>query len=181
MTDGVHRHLKLTDDHVCRLQHSVTRSQRRGRQLTVAAGHNDNGVLAAVIDHDQRHTAGAIHRADGLAVDPFHQQRIAQLAAIGVGTDAPHHGDTRPQACRGDGLVGALATGHSGKCLADQGFTGTRQATGAGDQVHVQAAYYHYFCWHTSVLINSVQRYWANTSANGAVDSRKTILGVTIR
>ena len=56
---------------------------------------------------------------------------------------------------RGDRLIGALAARNGGKRLANQGLTAARQPAGPGHQVHVQTAYYHYCCWHTSILINS--------------------------
>ena len=177
----IHRHFQLADDHVSRLQHRVERLQRGRCQFAIAARHDHNRVLAAVIDHDQRHATGALHGADSLAINALHPQCVTQLSAIGIGADAADHRHIGAQSRRSDGLVRALSARHGGKCLPDERFTGTRQPAGAGHQVHVQAAYYHYFCWHTSVLINSVQRYWANVPATGAVDSRNTMLGVTMR
>ncbi len=156
MADRGVRHFQLADDHIRRLQHRIETVDHCWRQRAVGTGDNHDGVLAVVIDHDQRHAAGIVDHADRLAIDLLGQQRPAQLLAIGIVADTTDHRHLRAQPSRGHRLIRALATGHRGKRLADQRFAATGQPRCPGYQVHVQAAYHHYFCWHMSLLINSV-------------------------
>ncbi|MNN38568.1 hypothetical protein D3C81_1525730 [compost metagenome] len=146
MADRGVRHFKLTNDHIGSLQYGIKTTDQRGCQRTIGASDNDDCVLAVIVDHDQRHATGAFHRADRLTIDLFRQQGSTQRFAVGIAAHATDHRDLSPQSCRGHGLVCALSTGNRGKRFADQGFTATRQPWRPGDQVHVQAAYYHYVC-----------------------------------
>ncbi|MNE55712.1 hypothetical protein D3C80_1505650 [compost metagenome] len=146
MTDRGVRHFQLADDHVRLLQHRIETTEHRRRQCAVGPGDDHDGVLAVVVDHDQRHATGALHGADSPTIDALVQQRLAQHLAIGIAAHAAHHRHLRAEARGRHSLVRALAATDGRKRLADQCFSTTGQARRPGHQVHVQAADYHYFC-----------------------------------
>ncbi|MNY04329.1 hypothetical protein D3C86_1370020 [compost metagenome] len=85
------RHFKLADDDIGGLQHRIKTTDQRWRQRTVGASDDHDGVLAVVIDHNQRHATGAFNGADRLTIDLLGQQGIAQCCAIGIAAHAANH------------------------------------------------------------------------------------------
>ncbi|MNT57043.1 hypothetical protein D3C72_1943880 [compost metagenome] len=75
---------------------------------------------------------------------------------VGIVADVADHRHRRPEARRGHRLVGALAARHGGKRLACQGLAGTRQALGAGYQVHVEATYHYYLGVHDCSVLSGI-------------------------
>lgn len=148
--------LELADNHGGRLQHRIKSVDHCRGHCTVGASNDHDGVLTVVIDHDQRHATGIFNRAHRLTIDLFSQQCVTQLQAVVIVANTADHRHLRTQARSSDCLIGALAAGHRGKGMTDQRFTALGQPWCPGDQIHVQAAYYHYICWHTSLLVNSV-------------------------
>ncbi|MNL32986.1 hypothetical protein D3C87_1548720 [compost metagenome] len=139
-------HFQLTDEHVRRTYHRIKTVNGFCGQCTVGTGDDHDGVLTAVVDHNQRHAAGTVNGAHRPAIDLLGQQRPAQCLTISIIAHAADHRHLGSQPRCSHGLIGALATGDGGKRLTNQRFTALGQARGPGHQVHVQTANYHYFC-----------------------------------
>ncbi len=154
MANRLQRAFQLADHHLRLLQQVFVARQHGRRQVAVAAGDDDDGVLAAVVDHDQRHPAGLPgHPLDALAVDALGLQRAVQLVAVGIVAKAADHRHLRAETRRGDRLVGSLAAGNGDEGLPGEGLAAPWQARRAHYQVHVQAAHHQYFRLHRCVLV----------------------------
>src|SRR5438046_5160173 len=82
-----------------------------GRETPVRAGHDDDGVLAAVGDENERDTARAIgnwHYATHVAAHPL--EIAPHPPAVIVRAHAAQHRDLAAQPGRGVSLVRALAS-----------------------------------------------------------------------
>jgi transketolase len=83
----------------------------KGRDGGVGAGIDDDGVLARLLDNDDRHPARRRNDPDGACVDarlPHGGQQLRPRVVVAYRT---HHGRAGTRAGAGDGLVESLAAG----------------------------------------------------------------------
>ena len=114
-----------------------------GRETPVRARHDDDGVLAAVGHENERDAAGAVGNRQHATHVAAHPLEIGpHPPAIIVRAHPPQHGDLAAQPGRGVSLVRALASGLVEEGAAGNGLARHRDARGAADQVHVQAAHH---------------------------------------
>ncbi len=128
-------------------QHDIVRGQhqplqrvadvRRRHQGVGPAGHGD-GVLAGVVDGDQRHAGRlTLDPAQPGTVDLFPLERRTRLVAERVVTHGPDEERRHAEPCGGHGLVAALSTVMSIKTAADDRFAGRGEMGHRDDEVDV--------------------------------------------
>src|SRR5262249_32767060 len=112
----------------------------RRRQIRVGARRDDDLVLAAVSDNDQR-DAGVyvplVDPADAAQVDSNLRKTGESLVGEVIDADHRDEADGRAQAGRGDCLVRSLPAGNSLEDGVRDGLARPGQALAAGDEVEV--------------------------------------------
>ncbi len=69
------------------------------------------GATTMVFSPREGDAGGRVRVADAREIDALALERRAERGAVSVGADGADHGDRSAEACRGDGLVGALPAG----------------------------------------------------------------------
>ncbi len=107
----------------------------------VGAADEDDPVLAVGLDDDRRRAGRAIRvDAEPGGVDAVLVESGCELRAPGVVAHTSDEPGAAAEACHGDRLVGALAAWDEPQVVTDDGLAAARRASGADDDVHVDAA-----------------------------------------
>jgi len=139
--DGLERDLQLGQDDGGPGEERLVRVEIGRRQAHVAAGGDDDGVLAAGVHGDDGDAGGGlVVRQQPVEADAVADQARGEALAEGVGAHLAEELDAPAEPGAGDGLVGALPTRERLEVAAEDGLAGPGEALARHHHVHVGAA-----------------------------------------
>src|ERR1700712_2106885 len=112
-----------------------------GRDLSVAAGNDHDGVLAVVGYGHHRNACGQRRiDLDRATIDAFHFKPRKAHFSVAIGTNATGHRTASADARSRDRLISSFATRVFRELVSADGFARTWQVRGACNQVGINAA-----------------------------------------